>query len=118
MLDVHNTRRTRLARLVARAAGLLLLRHMRAQHPRRHAPQPLALQPVAQHRRQPRGRRFRRGLGGTLSPAHDAQTSNVPFYALATGAQGAGAWAALLDEAKGLNAGLAVLLAVAVAAKR
>ena len=32
--------------------------------------------------------RFRRGMGGTLDPGHDAQTSNIPFAAMMTGQQG------------------------------
>eukprot|EP00521_Asterionellopsis_glacialis_P014604 CAMPEP_0195294426 /NCGR_PEP_ID=MMETSP0707-20130614/14955_1 /TAXON_ID=33640 /ORGANISM="Asterionellopsis glacialis, Strain CCMP134" /LENGTH=347 /DNA_ID=CAMNT_0040355399 /DNA_START=563 /DNA_END=1603 /DNA_ORIENTATION=- len=31
--------------------------------------------------------RYRRGMGGTMDPLYDQQTSNIPFYALLTGKQ-------------------------------
>lgn len=48
--------------------------------------------------------RHRRGMGGTLTPKYEAATSNVPFVALLSGAQGAGAWTSLADEIKMSNA--------------
>lgn len=53
--------------------------------------------------------RFRRNMGGSLSPAHDAVTSNIPFMAMATGRQGnvLESLKKLGDELKPLNAGLA-----------
>ncbi|KAL3902737.1 MAG: hypothetical protein SGARI_005696, partial [Bacillariaceae sp.] len=52
--------------------------------------------------------RFRRGMGGTLPPEYDCQTSNLPFVAMLTGKQGSGCWSALANEIKPLNAGLGV----------
>lgn len=53
--------------------------------------------------------RFRRNLGGSLSPAHDGVTSNIPFVAMVTGQQGniLESLKKLGDELKPLNAGLA-----------
>lgn len=54
--------------------------------------------------------RFRRGMGGELSPEYDRATSNVPFVALLSGAQG-NVLEVLNDfksEVKPLNAALAV----------
>lgn len=53
--------------------------------------------------------RFRRGMGGTLPPIHDAQTSNIPFAAMMTGQQGnvGDSIVKLLQELKPLNAALA-----------
>ena len=58
--------------------------------------------------------RFRRGMGGTLDPYYDAQTSNLPFVALLSGRQGpvGEQLIKLGNELKPLNA----LIAVAVAA--
>ena len=39
--------------------------------------------------------RFRRGMGGTLEPEYDRQTSNIPFAAMITSQ---GGWDALLKE--------------------
>jgi hypothetical protein len=57
--------------------------------------------------------RFRRGMGGNLSPEYDSVTSNVPFVALLSGAQGN-----LLElmndfssEVKPLNAAIAASIA-------
>lgn len=52
--------------------------------------------------------RFRRGMGGTLHPEYDCQTSNIPFLAMITGKQN-GCWEGLGKELKPLNAALAVL---------
>lgn len=54
--------------------------------------------------------RFRRGMGGTLSPEYESQTSNVPFWAMISGKQGSGCWGKISEEMKPLNA----LAAVAV----
>ena len=62
--------------------------------------------------------RFRRGLGGSLPPAVDAKTSNVPFLAMLTGVQGAGAFGDLAKELKPLNAAAAVAVAVGFALRR
>ena len=53
--------------------------------------------------------RFRRDMGGSLSPAHDSVTSNIPFLAMVTGQQGnvAESLRKLTEELKPLNAGLA-----------
>lgn len=53
--------------------------------------------------------RYRRGMGGRLTPEEDAQTSNLPFWALVNGAQGDGAMGRLVQETKPLNLALAVL---------
>ena len=45
--------------------------------------------------------RFRRGLGGTLTPDMESKTSNIPFAALLMGRQD---WGKLWNEFKGLNA--------------
>ena len=57
--------------------------------------------------------RFRRGMGGTLDPWYDSQTSNVPFAAMVSGKQGSPsrAFAGLFEETKLLNAGCAVAMA-------
>lgn len=57
-------------------------------------------------------------MGGNLEPDTLARTSNVPFAAMLTGAQGPRAFAELLDEGKGLNAALALALALAMALRR
>eukprot|EP00937_MAST-01D_sp_MAST-1D-sp2_P005907 g5907.t1 len=65
--------------------------------------------------------RYRRGIGGELPPALDARTSNVPFLALATGVQEGTwtrGWEALADELKLGNAGIALVLAAAMHARR
>ena len=54
--------------------------------------------------------RFRRGMGGTLSPAKEQATSNIPFGALLFGQQD---WMKLFDEIKWLNCGIASLIVVA-----
>jgi uncharacterized membrane protein len=51
--------------------------------------------------------RFRRGMGGTLPPQYECQTSNIPFLAMITGKQHGG-FEALGNEIKPLNAALAV----------
>lgn len=54
--------------------------------------------------------RFRRGMGGTMSPEHDAVSSNVPFMAMVTGQQGnfvESFQKLMTEEIKPLNAGLA-----------
>jgi len=53
--------------------------------------------------------RFRRGMGGTLTPQHERSTSNVPFIALIQGRQD---WRALVQEIKWVNAGLASLVVI------
>ena len=55
--------------------------------------------------------RFRRGLGGTLTPEMERKTSNIPFAALLMGRQD---WGKLWDEFKGLNAVLPALMVVAM----
>jgi len=62
--------------------------------------------------------RFRRGLGGSLPPDVDAKTSNVPFLAMVTGAQGEGAFSGLAKELKPLNAAAAVAVAAGFALRR
>lgn len=52
--------------------------------------------------------RFRRGMGGTLPPEYECQTSNTPFWALVSGKQGSGSWQALFEDIKPLNATVAV----------
>ena len=55
--------------------------------------------------------RFRRGMGGTLTPEKESVTSNIPFAALLLGRQD---WTKLLDEMKWLNGGVATLLVFAL----
>lgn len=58
--------------------------------------------------------RFRRGLGGTVDPNYDAQTSNLPFVALLCGKQGrvdAALGELVAHDVKPLNAGLGVAVA-------
>jgi hypothetical protein len=52
--------------------------------------------------------RFRRGMGGTLAPEYECQTSNIPFWALVSGKQGSGSWKVLAEDIKPLNAAVAV----------
>eukprot|EP00934_Nitzschia_sp_Nitz4_P000218 Nitzschia sp. Nitz4//scaffold161_size51353//34113//34901//NITZ4_006953-RA/size51353-processed-gene-0.76-mRNA-1//-1//CDS//3329537924//218//frame0 len=52
--------------------------------------------------------RFRRGMGGSLSPEYDSQTSNIPFWAMISGQQGSGTWDAFARDVKPLNAAMAV----------
>lgn len=59
--------------------------------------------------------RYRRGIGGSLSEEKDRTTSNIPFIALLSGNQ---SWALLMNEMKWSNAGIAVLLALALALKK
>jgi uncharacterized membrane protein len=55
--------------------------------------------------------RFRRGMGGTLEPEYDRQTSNIPFAAMITSQ---GGWEALIkDELKLWNVVAAMALAAA-----
>lgn len=51
--------------------------------------------------------RFRRGMGGTLDPEYERQTSNIPFLAMITGKQNS-CWEGLRKELKPLNATLAL----------
>jgi hypothetical protein len=54
--------------------------------------------------------RFRRHIGGTLTPEYDSQTSNIPFWAMICGKQGSGAIGTFLgEELKPLNAGAALV---------
>lgn len=63
--------------------------------------------------------RYARGMGGEPLPADiAARTSNVPFWAMLSGAQGSGAFAALIDEAKLLNAACAAAVAAIWALRR
>ena len=55
--------------------------------------------------------RFRRNMGGTLSPEKEERTSNIPFAALLTGRQ---EWKKLLEEIKWLNGGIATLIILAL----
>ena len=48
--------------------------------------------------------RYRRNIGGTLTPEYDRITSNIPFLALAQ----VGGWEDLISELKPINALLAV----------
>lgn len=49
--------------------------------------------------------RYRRGMGGTLTPARDAATSNIPFAALMSGRQ---SWGPLLEELHWQRVGVAL----------
>ena len=51
--------------------------------------------------------RYRRNMGGTLSPEKERTTSNIPFLALLSGRQD---WSKLFDEIKWLNGGLATMV--------
>jgi hypothetical protein len=62
--------------------------------------------------------RFRRGMGGTLSPEYECQTSNVPFWATISGRQGGGSWEVMMGELKPLNAAGAVLISTLWVARR
>jgi hypothetical protein len=55
--------------------------------------------------------RFRRNMGGTLSPEKERITSNIPFLALVTGKQD---WEKLGNEIKWLNCGLATIIVLAL----
>jgi prenyl protein peptidase len=55
--------------------------------------------------------RGRRGIGGSLPAEIDAKTSNIPFLAIISGAQGDGAFEALYNESKGVNAAVGMFLA-------
>lgn len=60
--------------------------------------------------------RFRRGMGGSLSPIQDAQTSNIPFAAMLTGRQGnigTSVQKLVTEELKPLNAVLATAASTA-----
>ena len=59
--------------------------------------------------------RFRRGMGGSLSPEYERMTSNVPFVALLTSKQ---PFDALVNEIKWLNVGVAVAISMMRAAAR
>lgn len=58
--------------------------------------------------------RYRRNMGGTLTPEYDAMTSNVPFVALIKN----GGWKELGTEAKPLNALLATGIATVYVLRR
>ena len=64
--------------------------------------------------------RHRRGMGGSLSAELDASTSNVPFAAMLSGAQGgvAEAFTALTQELKLSNASLGAAVALWLAVRR
>ena len=51
--------------------------------------------------------RFRRNMGGSLSPEKESITSNIPFLALLSGRQD---WNQLFEEIKWLNGGLATMI--------
>ena len=55
--------------------------------------------------------RFRRGMGGTLDPYYESQTSNLPFVAMVTGKQGSCTFGELVKEIKPLNAAVATAVA-------
>ena len=59
--------------------------------------------------------RYRRNLGGYLSPEIDEKTSHIPFLAIITGKQPI---MPLLDEIKWLNSMVATLLALAICRSR
>lgn len=59
--------------------------------------------------------RFRRGLGGTLTPEFDDKTSAVPFLALLSGRQ---CWLDLGGEFKEVNSALALTVAALMALRR
>ena len=52
--------------------------------------------------------RFSRGIGGTLLPEYECQTSNIPFWAIASGKQGTNAWQSMIEDIKPLNALVAI----------
>jgi len=52
--------------------------------------------------------RFRRGMGGSLDPIYESQTSNLPFLAMISGRQGRDCWQQAWDELKPWNAAIAV----------
>jgi len=54
--------------------------------------------------------RFRRGIGGTLPPEYECQTSNIPFWAMISGKQGSDSWGSLGEELKPLNAAAAIAM--------
>jgi uncharacterized membrane protein len=56
--------------------------------------------------------RFRRGMGGTLPPSYDCQTSNVPFVAMLTGKQGSNCWGQLINEIKPINAAIGITMSM------
>jgi hypothetical protein len=65
--------------------------------------------------------RFRRGMGGTLPPLYDCQTSNIPFVAMITGKQQGNnnnnnssndCWGQLLKEMKPLNAAIGIAMSM------
>ncbi|GMH86681.1 hypothetical protein TrST_g13931 [Triparma strigata] len=64
--------------------------------------------------------RFRRGWGGVLTEEMDERTSNVPFLAMVMGKQGGvgEVFGKMVEEGKGLNAGVAILTAGALALRR
>ena len=53
--------------------------------------------------------RFRRNMGGSLSPDYESQTSNIPFWAMICGKQQGDSMSQFLtEELKPLNAGVAI----------
>jgi len=52
--------------------------------------------------------RFRRGMGGTMSPDYESRTSNIPFWAIVCGKQGSRSWQGLMEDIKPLNAFVAL----------
>lgn len=59
--------------------------------------------------------RFRRGMGGELSPEMEQKSSNVPFLALAQGRQ---SWTKLGEEIKWSNAMIAMALSAMIFVRR
>jgi len=59
--------------------------------------------------------RYRRNIGGTLTPEKEAVTSNIPFCALLTGRQ---SWSSLAEELKWTNASIATILAIILQLRR
>lgn len=55
--------------------------------------------------------RFRWGMGGSLDPYYESQTSNLPFVAMIMGKQGSSTFGELMKETKPLNAAIATAIA-------
>jgi prenyl protein peptidase len=62
--------------------------------------------------------RYRRNLGGSVNPAYMEATSNVPFLAMLLGKQGNQALSQWLEELKGTNVAVGLLVACGFVASR